>query len=129
MCILSLYFHAFVEKKNHRNQSIAWQLMRATLESHRQRMIALLSNAYTSILPSRAALYLGYESDEQVITALVDSSNATESWTYDEQNHVLIPSASKSDVVTTKRGSQQTEGDTDGQIARLVKLVGSLSDM
>jgi len=92
-------------------------------------MATLLSTAYTSILPSRAALYLGHESDEQVITALVNDGDTAERWTYDEQNLVLIPPASRLHTVKMNRGAQQAESDVDGQIARLVKLVGSLSDM
>lgn len=101
-------------------------LASAFLEHFRRKTFKLLSYAYTTITPSQAATYLGFdiESEQVVLEKLI-----AEGWIWDGDQGLLKTVAKEDDGEDVGGVISQAKGGKDGRIERLTGLVTHLTEV
>ncbi|RPB24741.1 hypothetical protein L211DRAFT_807303 [Terfezia boudieri ATCC MYA-4762] len=96
------------------------------LEHFRRKTFKLLSYAYTTITPSQAATYLGFqnESEQVVLQKLM-----AEGWVWDGDQGLLKTVAKEDDEDDVGGVISQAKGGNDGRIERLTGLVTHLTEV
>lgn len=93
-------------------------LAQRLLAHKREKTLALLSTAYTSIPPSIAGRYLGVADEAEIIKELTEKHG----WEYDKSKGLLLPR-------TNENADRSRSGATEGEIGRLTAIVGHLSEL
>ena len=96
------------------------------LEHFRRKIFKLLSYAYTTITPSQAATYLGFENEsEQVVLEKL----IAEGWIWDADQGLLKTVAKEDEDEGVGGVISQAKGGKDGRIERLTGLVTHLTEV